>query len=95
MDLNKRIFGMTKKNRTFAPANNPVTGLIWIRQQVLWDCKHAECCEYSSLILILTPYKRQRLQLRNGGLISDINRLLFPGKRHLLASRVKHRQNTG
>jgi hypothetical protein len=30
-------------------------GLIWIRQQVEWKCKHAERCEYGSLILTLTP----------------------------------------
>jgi hypothetical protein len=25
-------------------------GLIWIRQQVLWECKHVERCEAGSLI---------------------------------------------
>jgi len=31
------------------------TGLIWIRQQVEWECKHVERCEAGSLIPTTSP----------------------------------------
>ena len=46
MSCKKQLLIFACKFRIFAVANPK--GLIWIRQQVEWDCKHAERCEYGS-----------------------------------------------